>query len=637
MPRLSCRLGRRHRRGPGASARRGAGSSTPRSLERFHAHFADAASGCSSSSTASATTESNSSPRSSPRHPPRGTPDPPSSKRTTSCASAIPGGSSPSRCSAGVCYVDRYAGSLAGIREKIPYFQELGLTYLHLMPLFESPEGNSDGGYAVSSYRRVDPRAGHDGRARRARGRAAAGGHLARRGLHLQPHQQRARVGAQGGRGRARVRGLLPHLPRPHDARCLRADRARDLPRRPPGLVRAAGGRALDLGDLLPLPVGPELCESRGVPRHGRRDAVPREPGRRDPADGCRRLHLEAPGHAVRVAARGAPAAAGVQRGAADGGALPAVQIRGDRAPRRGVEYISLEECQLSYNPLQMALPWEALATRDARLLQQALERRHALPPAPRGSTTCAATTTSAGPSPTRMPRSSASTATATGGSSTTSSSAALPGTFARGVPFQENPKTGDARVTGTTASLAGIEADDEGGVDRVILAHAIALSTGGIPLIYLGDEVAQLNDYSYVVDPATADDSRWVHRPAASGRPLRRAGRSVDGAGPGLQPADRADPRPPIDAGVRGQRAHRLRCAASDGARIISDRDRMPDPPASSCSPTSATIRRRSTPLTLSGFAEPPPTSSRRRACDLREGVVLPAHGFAWLRVTPI
>ena len=60
----------------------------------------------------------------------------------------------------GVCYVDRYAGGLRGIRESIPYFRELGLTYLHLMPLFESPEGNSDGGYAVSSYRRVNPALG---------------------------------------------------------------------------------------------------------------------------------------------------------------------------------------------------------------------------------------------------------------------------------------------------------------------------------------------------------------------------------------------------------------------------------------------------------------------------------------------
>ena len=95
-----------------------------------------------------------------------------------------------------------------------------------------------------------------------------------------------------------------------------------------------------------------------------------------------------------------------------------------------------------------------------------------------------------------------------------------FPGTFARGVPFQENPKTGDARVTGTTASLAGVEAGDAGGVDRVLLAHAIAMSTGGVPLLYLGDEVAQLNDYSYADDPATAGDSRWVHRPA---RPVER------------------------------------------------------------------------------------------------------------------
>ena len=57
----------------------------------------------------------------------------------------------------GVCYVDLFAGDLAGLREQLPYFKELGLTYLHLMPLFDAPEGNSDGGYAISSYRRVSP------------------------------------------------------------------------------------------------------------------------------------------------------------------------------------------------------------------------------------------------------------------------------------------------------------------------------------------------------------------------------------------------------------------------------------------------------------------------------------------------
>jgi len=60
----------------------------------------------------------------------------------------------------GVCYVDRYAENLAGIRSKIPYFKELGLTYLHLMPLFAAPEPLSDGGYAVSDYRKVNPKLG---------------------------------------------------------------------------------------------------------------------------------------------------------------------------------------------------------------------------------------------------------------------------------------------------------------------------------------------------------------------------------------------------------------------------------------------------------------------------------------------
>ena len=60
----------------------------------------------------------------------------------------------------GMCYVDLFTGTLHGLRDRLPYFKKLGLTYLHLMPLFESPEGNSDGGYAVSSYRRVNPRLG---------------------------------------------------------------------------------------------------------------------------------------------------------------------------------------------------------------------------------------------------------------------------------------------------------------------------------------------------------------------------------------------------------------------------------------------------------------------------------------------
>ena len=59
-----------------------------------------------------------------------------------------------------ICYVDLFAGNLQGIRDRIPYLTEMGITYLHLMPLFKCPEGDNDGGYAVSSYREVNPSLG---------------------------------------------------------------------------------------------------------------------------------------------------------------------------------------------------------------------------------------------------------------------------------------------------------------------------------------------------------------------------------------------------------------------------------------------------------------------------------------------
>src|SRR5947209_5677618 len=97
-------------------------------------------------------------------------------------------------------------------------------------------------------------------------------------------------------------------------------------------------------------------------------------------------------------------------------------------------------------------------------------------------------------------------------------------GSFARGVPFQENPRTGDARISGTAASLAGLEQALQDGepaaidlaIRRILLLHSVILSVGGIPLIYLGDELGTLNDYRYDTDPAKAGDSRWVHRPFA-------------------------------------------------------------------------------------------------------------------------
>jgi amylosucrase len=97
-----------------------------------------------------------------------------------------------------------------------------------------------------------------------------------------------------------------------------------------------------------------------------------------------------------------------------------------------------------------------------------------------------------------------------------------FPGSFAEGALFQVNPETGDKRISGSFASLAGLEralatGDREGAeaaVHRILMGHALIASYGGIPLIYMGDELALLNDCSYVSVPEHAHDSRWIHRP---------------------------------------------------------------------------------------------------------------------------
>jgi amylosucrase len=93
----------------------------------------------------------------------------------------------------------------------------------------------------------------------------------------------------------------------------------------------------------------------------------------------------------------------------------------------------------------------------------------------------------------------------------------------ARGLVFQHNEATGDRRISGTLASLAGLDAALEAGddaavalaIDRIVLAHAIVLGWGGVPVVWMGDELALRNDEEWADDPAHADDNRWVHRPA--------------------------------------------------------------------------------------------------------------------------
>ena len=97
-----------------------------------------------------------------------------------------------------------------------------------------------------------------------------------------------------------------------------------------------------------------------------------------------------------------------------------------------------------------------------------------------------------------------------------------FPGGFARGGDFQSNPGTGDKRTNGTCASLCGLEAaleaNDSAAIDaaihRILMGHTLIASFGGIPLIYMGDELGMLNDHSYEKDGHLKHDGRWMHRP---------------------------------------------------------------------------------------------------------------------------
>lgn len=547
-----------------------------------------------------------------------------------------PGWFQSQRMLGGVCYVDRYAGGLAGIRAQIPYFQELGLTYLHLMPLFESPEGNSDGGYAVSSYRRVDPALG----TMQELADLAADLRLAGISLvvdfifnHTSNEHEWARKAVAGEPGFGDFYLIFPDrempdayeqtvreiFPDDHPGAFVQLDDARwiwatfyhfqwDLNYANPAVFRAMAGEMLFLANQ-----GVEILRMDAVAFIWKRlgtacESLPEA-----------HLLLQAFNAVLRMAA-------------------PSLLFKSEAIvhPDEVIEYISPAECQLSYNPLQMALTWEALATRDGRLLQDALDHRHALPP---------------GTAWVNYVRSHDD----IGWTFADEDAARLgiqgyphrrflndfyvgrvPGSFARGVPFQENPKTGDARVTGTTASLAGIEAADEGGEDRVLLAHALALSTGGIPLLYLGDEVAQLNDYSYADDPDTAGDSRWVHRPR---RPAEAYAQRTDAA----TPAGRVFQRLSRLIGVR-QTTPELA-----GNELIPFHTPFPSivgfqrPGADRLAERVLVLANvgdspvHLDDLTLSGFAREALDLVDGRPRDLDDGLALPAHGFVWLRVTPL
>ena len=216
----------------------------------------------------------------------------------------------------GVCYVDLFAGNLAGIRARLPYFRELGLTYLHLMPLFKAPMPKNDGGYAVSSYREVNPALGSMAEL------SALAGELRQQGIslvvdfvfnHTSDEHDWARRALAGEPEYQDYYFMFP------TARCPTRTRkpcAKSSPRCDTGASRTGStptGPPLGLDYFQQLPVGSELREPRGLPRHAGGNAFVSQRGHRGVAVRRGRVHLEADGDELRESARSPSADPGFQ------------------------------------------------------------------------------------------------------------------------------------------------------------------------------------------------------------------------------------------------------------------------------------------------------------------------------------
>ncbi len=423
----------------------------------------------------------------------------------------------------GMCYVDLFAEDLRNLKEKIPYFKKLGLNYLHLMPLFLCPEGESDGGYAVSSYRDVNPKLGTMEEL------ADLAKELRKNNIslvidfifnHTSDEHEWAQKALAGDpeykkyywifedkelidQYQQYVRDIFPERGKSYTYRpeikswvwTTFYSVQWDLNYSNPEVFRRMLGEMLFLANIgvevLRMDAVAFIWKMLGTDCENRPEA---------------HMILQAYNSLLRIAA-------------------PAVLFKSEAIvhPDEVARYISPNECQLSYHPLLMALLWNSLATREVKLLQLSMRNRFQIHPDcvwvnyvrchdDIGWTFDDAEAWSLG----------------INGHDhrqflNSFFSGRFPGSFARGVPFQENPQTGDARISGTLASLCGLEKalqqEDEGekelSIQRILLVHSVILSIGGIPLLYLGDEVAMLNDYSYVNDPAKANDTRWVNRPA--------------------------------------------------------------------------------------------------------------------------
>ena len=425
-------------------------------------------------------------------------------------------------------YVDRFCGNILNLEKKFPYLQELGINLLHLMPIFESPEGESDGGYAVSDFRKVDKRFGT---------------------LENLKHIQQCMIDEDM---YLMIDIVLNHTSQKHE-----------------WAMRAKAGEKKYQEFFY-------MYEDRNIPDDFEKsmpEIFPQgAPGNFTWVEDCSRwvmtvFHnyqwdLNYTNPAVLVAMLDtiffyanigvdilridAPAFIWKQIGTKCQNlpeahkilqliklcvqvATPGMALLGEAivAPQAIMDYFGTgafraKECDLAYNAAQMALQWDALATGDTKVM---LAAQSILLRKPFGTSWITYTRCHDDIGlgyDDYMIEQAGYNAYEHRQFLKNYYSGNYSGTTARGALFSYNPKTGDARISGTLASLCGlekaIEENDEeaitASINKILMMQAMSFFIGGIPMLFYGNEVGYTNDRTYLEDEGKSYDNRWMHWP---------------------------------------------------------------------------------------------------------------------------
>jgi amylosucrase len=425
-------------------------------------------------------------------------------------------------------YVDRFCGNLQNLADKLDYFKKLGVNFLHVMPVFQSPEGESDGGYAISDFRKVDERFGSLGDLKKLQEKMSTENMYLMIDIVLNHTSHRHAWAEKAKQGDKKYQ----HYYYMYDDRLVPDAFEQSMPEIFP---ESAPGSFTYVQD----------CEKwvMTVFHNYQWDLNYSNPQVfLEMLDtiffyanlGIDILRIDAPAFIwkqIGTNCQNLPQAHSLLRLIKQCVliAAPGMALLGEAivAPAAIMKYFGTgeytgRECDMAYNATQMALQWDALATGNTRVM---LASQHEILQKPFGTTWISYIRChddiGLGYDDYMIEQA---------GFNAYEHRKYLKEYYsgnyftspARGALFSVNPKTQDARISGSLASLCGLEKalaennkdDIEISIRKIILMQAHSFFIGGIPMIFYGDEVGYTNDYSYLNDVVKCYDNRWMHRP---------------------------------------------------------------------------------------------------------------------------